>query len=71
MRIGTVRERKDGEARVGLTPEGAFALAVHGHQVFFERGAGERSGHADAAYVSSGAHPLARRTRYGRPVTSW
>jgi len=41
MRIGTVRERKDGEQRVGLTPEGAFALAVRGHQVYFERGAGE------------------------------
>ena len=58
MRIGTVRERKDGEQRVGLTPEGAFALAVHGHQVYFERGAGARSGHSDAAYVTSGALPL-------------
>lgn len=51
----TVRERKDGEARVGLTPEGAFALAVHGHQVWVEHGAGKGSGHDDQAYVASGA----------------
>ena len=44
MRVGTVRERKDGEARVGLTPEGAFALRARGHEVVLERGAGERSG---------------------------
>ena len=59
MRVGTVRERKDGEQRVGLTPEGAFALAAQGHEVYFERGAGERSGHGDGAYVTSGAIPLA------------
>ena len=58
MRVGTVRERKDGELRVGLTPEGAYALASHGHDVVFERGAGEGSGHTDAAYVASGARPL-------------
>ena len=58
MRVGTVRERKDGELRVGLTPEGAFALAAQGHEVVFERGAGLGSGHTDAAYVASGARPL-------------
>lgn len=58
MRVGTVRERKDGELRVGLTPEGAFALASRGHDVVFERGAGEGSGHSDGAYVASGARPL-------------
>jgi alanine dehydrogenase len=58
MRVGTVRERKDGEARVGLTPEGAFALRSRGHEVVFERAAGEGSGHTDAAYLASGATPL-------------
>lgn len=58
MRIGTVRERKDGEYRVGLTPEGAFALRHDGHEVVFEQGAGEGSGHGDAAYVASGAKSL-------------
>ena len=56
MRVGTVRERKDGEARVGLTPEGAFALITHGHEVLVEHGAGRGSGHSDEAYVASGAH---------------
>ncbi|MGI8926347.1 MAG: alanine dehydrogenase [Tepidiformaceae bacterium] len=55
MRVGTVRERKDGEARVGLTPEGAHALRVRGHQVLVETGAGAGSGHNDAAYIASGA----------------
>jgi len=55
MRVGTVRERKDGEARVALTPEGAFALRHLGHEVLVETGAGEGSGHTDAAYTASGA----------------
>ena len=55
MRVGTVRERKDGEYRVGLTPEGAFALRHDGHTVVVESGAGEGSGHSDASYVASGA----------------
>ena len=55
MRVGTVRERKDGEARVGLTPEGAHALRIQGHEVLVEAGAGLGSGHGDAAYVQSGA----------------
>ncbi|MBA4181354.1 MAG: alanine dehydrogenase [Anaerolinea sp.] len=58
MRIGTVRERKDGEYRVGLTPEGAFALRDEGHGVVVESGAGEGSGHSDAAYRASGATVL-------------
>lgn len=55
MRVGTVRERKDGELRVGLTPEGAHALAARGHEVLVETGAGLGSGHTDAAYRASGA----------------
>lgn len=58
MRIGTVRERKDGEYRVGLTPEGAFALRAHGHEVVVETGSGEGSGFTDAAYRASGAAVL-------------
>ena len=59
MRVGTVRERKDGEYRVGLTPEGVFALRQHGHDVVVEQGAGEGSGHTDAAYQTSGATMVA------------
>jgi alanine dehydrogenase len=55
MRVATVRERKDGEQRVGITPEGAHALAAAGHEVFVETGAGEGSGYADSAYRAAGA----------------
>lgn len=54
MRVGTVRERKDGEARVGLTPEGVYALRHLGHDVLVETGAGLGSGHTDSAYRVSG-----------------
>src|SRR5688572_27298338 len=59
MRVGTVRERKDGELRVGLTPEGVFALVHEGHEVFVESGAGLGSGHSDGAYAASGARVVA------------
>ncbi len=55
MRVGTVRERKDGENRVGLTPEGVFALRARGHDVAVERGAGLGSGMSDDAYAAAGA----------------
>jgi alanine dehydrogenase len=55
MLIGVPRERKDGERRVGLVPEGAAALVASRHQVVIERGAGERVGFADAAYAAAGA----------------
>jgi acyl-CoA hydrolase len=43
MDIGIPREVRDGEARVGITPVGVRNLATMGHQIFVERGAGERS----------------------------
>jgi alanine dehydrogenase len=55
MRIGVPRERKDGERRVGLLPEGVAALAASGHVVLVERGAGERVGFDDASYAIAGA----------------
>jgi alanine dehydrogenase len=55
MDIGIPREVRDGEARVGITPVGVRNLATMGHQVFVERGAGERSGFADSAYIEAGA----------------
>lgn len=55
MRAGTVRERKDGEFRAGITPEGALALAGAGHEVLIESGAGEAAGYSDDAYRAAGA----------------
>ena len=34
MRVGTVKEIKNHEYRVGLTPESAKELVVHGHEVW-------------------------------------
>jgi alanine dehydrogenase len=55
MIVGTVREVKTEEYRVGLTPEGASALAGSGHTVLVESGAGIGSGFPDEAYASAGA----------------
>ena len=55
MRVGTVKEIKNHEYRVGLTPESARELVAHGHEVWVETGAGSGIGAADADYVSAGA----------------
>src|SRR5882724_8945286 len=58
MRIGTVKEIKTLEFRVGLTPDGARELAGRGHEVFVERGAGAGINIADADYQAAGAKIL-------------
>jgi len=55
MRVGTVREIKNHEYRVGLTPESARELAAHGHEVWIETGAGNGIGASDADYEAAGA----------------
>jgi alanine dehydrogenase len=55
MRVGTVREIKDHEYRVGLTPESARELTAHGHAVEVETGAGLGIGATDEDYVAAGA----------------
>jgi alanine dehydrogenase len=55
MIVGTVREIKHEEYRVGLTPEGAHALIDAGHVVLVERGAGAEAGLLDEAYADAGA----------------
>ena len=54
MRIGTVREMKNHEYRVGLTPESVHELAAHGHEVWVETGAGLGIGASDADYRAAG-----------------
>ena len=58
MIVGTPREVKTEEYRVGLTPEGAFDLVRDGHRVVVEAGAGAGSGFEDAAYRQAGAEIL-------------
>jgi alanine dehydrogenase len=55
MRVGCPKEIKNNENRVGLTPGGARSFVAAGHEVTVERGAGERSGFADAEYEAVGA----------------
>ena len=58
MRIGVVKEIKQAEKRVALTPAGAHELAALGHDVLVETGAGVGSGFPDDAYASVGARLL-------------
>ena len=55
MRVGTVREIKNHEYRVGLTPESACELVSHGHEVWVETGAGLGIGASDRDYEAQGA----------------
>ncbi|TNE34175.1 MAG: alanine dehydrogenase [Alphaproteobacteria bacterium] len=54
MIIGTPKEIKNHEYRVGLTPESAGELAAHGHDVLIEKGAGLGIGASDEAYIAAG-----------------
>ena len=55
MRVGTVKEIKNHEYRVGLTPESVRELVSHGHEVWVESGAGLGIGATDADYAAAGA----------------
>lgn len=55
MIVGTVKEIKNHEYRVGLTPESVHELVAHGHQVLVEAGAGLGIGATDEAYAKAGA----------------
>ena len=58
MKVGTVREIKTHEYRVGLTPHCVKAYCTNGHEVAVQAGAGESAGFHDADYVSAGATML-------------
>ena len=55
MRIGVVKEIKDKENRIALTPSGTGLLVAEGHQVSVEENAGIGSGFSNEEYLSSGA----------------
>lgn len=55
MRIGTPKEIKNNESRVGLNTASVRALVEQGHELFIERGAGLGSGYSDIAYQAAGA----------------
>ena len=58
MIVGTTRELKNHEYRVGLTPDNVSAYTAKGHTVLVESGAGEGAGFTDDAYRACGAQIL-------------
>ncbi|MBB3187043.1 alanine dehydrogenase [Microbacter margulisiae] len=58
MKIGTPKEIKNNENRVGLTPAGVAALVKNGHIVYIQKDAGINSGFSDSLYEAVGAHIL-------------
>jgi len=55
MIIGVVKEIKNHEYRVGLTPSALKAYTSAGHKVYLQKGAGEGSGFEDDEYAAAGA----------------
>ncbi|MDP2624732.1 MAG: alanine dehydrogenase, partial [Candidatus Peregrinibacteria bacterium] len=55
MIIGTLREVKNNENRIGLTPSGVAELVAAGHRVLVQETAGIGSGYSDQDYMSAGA----------------
>jgi alanine dehydrogenase len=55
MKIGLIKEIKDNENRVAITPDGVRTLVNVGHSVCVTFGAGVGSGYSDDDYVASGA----------------
>ncbi len=59
MIVGSVKEIKNHEYRVGLTPESANELTANGHDVLIETGAGLGIGASDEHYKEAGAQIIA------------
>ena len=55
MRVGVPKEVKNHEYRVAITPVGVHELAVRGHEVEVQQGAGEGSQISDDDFVAAGA----------------
>ena len=51
MKIGTTKELKNHEYRVGLTPDNVMAYVANGHTVYVEAGAGVGAGFSDDEYI--------------------
>lgn len=54
MKIGALKERSKGEARVAMTPDSAGQLQKLGHTCVIEKGAGVAAGFSDDMYRAAG-----------------
>ena len=68
MIIGVPKEIKNHEYRVGLTPESARELAVHGHRVLVQTGAGDGIGLPEPLHLTSGSSLAAEANGLGGGV---
>ncbi|MGH8146091.1 MAG: alanine dehydrogenase [Rhodanobacteraceae bacterium] len=59
MRIGVPSETKTLEGRVALVPAACADLIRHGHEVFLQAGAGDKSGFSDERYTVIGVKIVA------------
>ena len=72
MRIGTTKELKNHEYRVGLTPDNVSAFVAKGHTVYIETRAGEGAGFSDEDYIQAGAQVLGSPAEvYGKSDMIW
>ncbi len=58
MIVGCVKEIKNNEFRVGMTPVNVRNYTGNGHTVYIEKNAGEGSGFLDSEYLEAGAQIL-------------
>ncbi len=61
MKVGCVKEIKQHEYRVGLTPSDVKSYITRGHEVMIQKDAGASAGFEDADYIKSGAKVVADR----------
>ncbi len=54
MKVGALKEIKQGEARVALTPDSAQQIQKLGHECFVQSGAGVAAGFSDELYEKAG-----------------
>lgn len=66
MRIGVPREIKPQEQRVGMTPDGVFALVQAGHEVLVEEDAGAGAGFSNEDYEKAGAQLVTQEDAWNR-----
>ena len=59
MKVGTVKEIKTNECRVGLVPASVREFTHHGHSVIVETGCGAGIGFDDDVYRQAGADIMA------------
>jgi alanine dehydrogenase len=55
MKVGTVKELKNHEYRVGLIPDNVLSYRKNGHEVFVQAGSGEMANFSDEEYRERGA----------------